>query len=98
LYNNNNNKVHLYLTSAIFESINSELKSLSIEALIFINSQCIDATNAITNINNSTLHISNVIGVIMDLHQRSGFIITMGLICFFISKDTAHFQKTEYAL
>jgi len=27
------NKVHLFLTSAIFQSINSELKSLSIEAL-----------------------------------------------------------------
>jgi len=26
--------VHLYLTSAIFQSINSDLKSLSIEALV----------------------------------------------------------------
>jgi len=31
--NNNNNKLHLYLTCAIFQSINSKLKSLSIEAL-----------------------------------------------------------------
>jgi len=32
-FNNNNNKVHLYLTSAICQSIYCKLKSLSIEAL-----------------------------------------------------------------
>jgi len=32
----NNNKVHLYLTSAIFQSIDSKLKSLSIEALTIL--------------------------------------------------------------
>jgi len=31
--NNYNNKVHYYLTSTIFQSIESKLKSLSIEAL-----------------------------------------------------------------